>query len=64
MPRKEVGMNITVHHGKVVIQFSEPIQELPLEPQDAAIMAKGIAEQAVAAAKQHGLILPKQGFII
>lgn len=39
-----VNLNVTELHGKVVIQFDRPVQELPLEPEQAAELAKALAE--------------------
>lgn len=38
-------INVVAHEGHVVIQFSRPVQELILTPQNAAELARAIAGQ-------------------
>ena len=55
----KLSINVTTHHGKVVLQFSSPVTDLALEPQEAAQLAHAIAQQTSEVAKQRGLAFSK-----
>jgi len=42
--RRPIDLNVTIHDGRVVLQFSRDIAELVLEPQEAAELAQALAE--------------------
>lgn len=46
LPPTEQMLNITLENGQVVIQFSRPVQELCMGPQDAANFSRALLEAA------------------
>ncbi|MCP5014647.1 MAG: hypothetical protein GY938_05110 [Ketobacter sp.] len=54
--RDKYHINITKHHGHVVIQLDRPAQDIPLTVQEAAELAKALAEVTRDLAKDQGLL--------
>lgn len=46
LPQDRTQLNVTTLHGQVVMQFSRPVQEVVLDPQEAAEIARALAQAA------------------